>query len=136
MTPLTVKLSEAHLHLQLHGPSGFLPMQFGSVEHRGGNVILWDPGVPGLVGGEGEMSADSDHDGERHLDGDELLYLISGAMRLLLEFEDGSTSEVPLRAGEALLVPRGVWHRLLPSEPSRLLFFGGGRTEVRLRGGG
>ena len=137
MTPPTaVKLSEAHLHLQLHGSSAFLPKQFGSVEQRGGNIILWDPGVPGLVGGEGEISAESDHDGERHLDGEELLYLISGAMRLLLELEDGSTSEVPLCAGEALLVPRGVWHRLVPSEPSRLLFLGGGRTEVRLRGEG
>jgi hypothetical protein len=57
-------------------------------------------------------------------------------VRLLLELEDGSTSEVPLCAGEALLVPRGVWHRLVPSELSRLLFLGGGPTEVRLRSDG
>jgi len=50
MTPPTVvKLSEAHLHLQLHGPSAFLPTQFGSVEQRGGNVILWDPGLQHLA---------------------------------------------------------------------------------------
>jgi len=70
MTPPTVvKLREAHLHLQLRGSSAFLPKQFGSVEQRGGNVILWDPGVSGLVGGEGEISTESDHDGERHLTG-------------------------------------------------------------------
>ena len=132
--PAVVKLAEVQLHLTKNGPSAFMPKEFGSVEERGGNLVLWDPQVPGLVGGVAEMSAESDHAGERHLDGDELLYVISGALRLALELPDGSSTDIALQAGEALLVPRGHWHRLVPDGRTRFMFFGGGRTEVRLRG--
>lgn len=76
------------------------------------------------------MEEDGDHHGERHLDGDEVLYLFAGAMRLSLEL-GGGTVEVPVKAGEAVAVPRGVWHRLLIDEPAHFLFIGGGRTEIR-----
>lgn len=47
---------------------------------------------------------------EMHPAGDELLYLLSGALEVILEDRDGERV-VELRAGAACLVPRGVWHR-------------------------
>jgi mannose-6-phosphate isomerase-like protein (cupin superfamily) len=87
--------------------------------------------VDGILAGEGELSKSSEHAGERHLDGDEVLYLVSGAMRLSLELDEGGTTEIPLDQGQAVIVPQGVWHRLIIDAPIRLLYFGGGRTEIR-----
>lgn len=65
------------------------------------------------------------HGGEMHPDGDELLHVVSGTMRLVLDDGDeesvGAETVVMLRAGDAYVVPRGVWHRVLAVEPSRLL---------------
>ncbi len=58
---------------------------------------------------------------ERHPDGDELVYLLSGDVELLLE-ADGGRGAVRLRAGEAAIVPAGAWHRARVHAPSRLLF--------------
>ena len=108
-----------------------MPKNFNNVTKHG-DTIIWDPGVDGILGGVGDQGKSSDHRGERHLDGDEVLYLISGAMRLALEHDDGSAAtEVAVRAGEAVIVPQGVWHRIIVDEPIRLMFFGGGRTEIR-----
>jgi len=60
------------------------------------------------------------HDGEMHPDGDELLYLVSGAISVRLELPDGDRT-VDLAAGDALVVPQGVWHRLTLREPGRLI---------------
>lgn len=56
-----------------------------------------------------------------HPEGDELLYLLSGEIDVLLE-ESAGDRVVRLRGGEGCLVPRGVWHRLILKEPSDLLF--------------
>ncbi len=128
--PAVMALSETHVHLRARGAAEFVPRDFSKVTQNGATIV-WDPGVDGILAGEGELSKSSEHAGERHLDGDEVLYLVSGAMRLSLELDDGSTVEVPLRHGQAVIVPQGVWHRLIVDEPIRLLFFGGGRTEIR-----
>jgi mannose-6-phosphate isomerase-like protein (cupin superfamily) len=52
-------------------------------------------------------------------------------MRLSLDQGEGSSAEFPLRPGQAVIVPQGGWHRIIVDEPIRLLFFGGGRTEIR-----
>jgi mannose-6-phosphate isomerase-like protein (cupin superfamily) len=57
---------------------------------------------------------------EMHPGGDELLYLVSGAIDVILEEPVGE--RVELRAGKAYVVPRGVWHRLVLREPGQLLF--------------
>ena len=82
--------------------------------------------------GEAVMSASSRHGGERHLDADELVYLIAGAASVELS-ERGHCEVVALRPGEAFVVPRETWHRILVDHASRLLFVGSGRTEVRPR---
>lgn len=97
----------------------------------GERTFVWDPGLEGVYGGEGFLQESPDQPGERHLDSDELLYLISGRMRLQLDEPDESTAEVSLRPGEAVIVPQGQWHRLIIDEPTRYLWFGSGRTELR-----
>lgn len=55
-----------------------------------------------------------------HPDGDELLYLVSGAVTVTLELSGGNT-QVDLGAGEAVVVPRGVWHQVTSREPGQLI---------------
>jgi mannose-6-phosphate isomerase-like protein (cupin superfamily) len=58
---------------------------------------------------------------ERHPAGDEFLLLLGGAVTLVLD-EPGGHRQVPLKAGEAVVVPKGVWHTFLVSEPGDLVF--------------
>ena len=58
---------------------------------------------------------------EMHPSGDELLYLLTGAIDAVLD-EPGGERLVALRGGQACLVPQGVWHRLILRQPSDLLF--------------
>ncbi|TML42016.1 MAG: cupin domain-containing protein [Actinobacteria bacterium] len=113
----TVKLSESPIRLRPDGTAAVLPSQ-------GYPADAWQAG-------EVLMTESSRHGGERHLDGDELVYLVSGSAHLSLDQDDGDPEVVGLEAGHAFVVPRGTWHRLLIDEPSRLLFVGTGRTEVR-----
>ena len=76
--------------------------------------------IDGVTIGSPLLTADAPHDGEVHPDGDELLYLLDGALTLRLECPDGDV-DVELRAGDAVVVPRGVWHKLTLQEPGRLL---------------
>jgi mannose-6-phosphate isomerase-like protein (cupin superfamily) len=76
--------------------------------------------VDGFLVGAPLMTRDAPHDGEMHPDGDEVLYLISGHLDVLLE-EDGAERRVEMRPGQALVVPRGVWHKVRLREPSQLI---------------
>ena len=58
---------------------------------------------------------------EMHPGGDELLYLLTGALDVVFDEPDGEQG-FGLRGGQACLVPRGVWHRLVVRQPSDLLF--------------
>ena len=130
--PEAVRLSEKDVHLQSRGPVEFTKLDYSpSRVQMGERTFVWDPGLEGVYGGEGFHEASPDQPGERHLDSDELLYLISGRMQLQLDVSDGPTAEVSLSPGDAVIVPRGEWHRLVIDEPSRYLWFGSGRTELR-----
>ena len=76
--------------------------------------------IDGFTVGAPELTGDSPHDGEMHPDGDELLYLISGAVTVSLELADGDVL-VDLGAGDAVVVPKGVWHQITMREPGRLI---------------
>ena len=82
--PKVVTLSEVHAHLRPRGPAEFLPKDFRNVT-RLSDSMIWNPGVDGILWGESRQDESGDHGGERHLDADEVLYLISGAFRLSLE---------------------------------------------------
>jgi mannose-6-phosphate isomerase-like protein (cupin superfamily) len=57
---------------------------------------------------------------EMHPAGDEILFLVSGKLSLVLE-ESGEERIVELTAGKLAIVPRGVWHTARISEPCTLL---------------
>jgi mannose-6-phosphate isomerase-like protein (cupin superfamily) len=58
---------------------------------------------------------------EMHPNGDELVYLLAGAVDFLLE-QDGALRVVTLRGSGAVVVPRGAWHTAKVKAPSRMLF--------------
>jgi mannose-6-phosphate isomerase-like protein (cupin superfamily) len=69
---------------------------------------------------------------ERHPAGDEVVYLLTGRVDVVQD--DGSGREVllELRAGEAIVNPRNVWHRSIVHEPGSALFITPGKgTEHR-----
>ena len=93
-------------------------------------VVEPAPGKPmridGFTVGAPMLSSNPPHRGEMHPDGDELLYLISGRIEVFIE--DGGTAETvgrehmtTLVAGQAIVVPRGAWHRVNVTEPSQLV---------------
>ena len=81
------------------------------------------PGPParidGFTVGAPILTRNPPHAGEMHPDGDEVLFLISGHVAVLLE-EEGEERVLEVRPGQAVVVPRGVWHRVLLREPSQL----------------
>jgi mannose-6-phosphate isomerase-like protein (cupin superfamily) len=56
-----------------------------------------------------------------HPNGEEFVYLLAGAVDLVLTKNDVETS-VSLRPNNASIVPRGVWHRIIVQKPATLLF--------------
>jgi mannose-6-phosphate isomerase-like protein (cupin superfamily) len=76
--------------------------------------------IDGLTIGAPEITGDAPHDGEVHPDGDELLYLVAGAVSVRLELPDGDR-HIDLGTGDAVVVPRGVWHKVTMREPGRLI---------------
>ncbi len=78
------------------------------------------PRIDGYTVGAPSVEGEGPHAGEMHPDADELLYLVSGGLRVHLELEDGDV-EAALGPGQALVVPRGVWHRILLDAPGHLV---------------
>jgi hypothetical protein len=133
--PRAVDFTQARVDLRLDGPSAFLMPDLSTARRQPDGVITWDPGTQGVFGGMVEQDAPGDHGGERHLDGDELIVALTGPLTIVHLDEAGKTvAAITLEEGQATLTPRGVWHRLVMTEPCRYLFFGGGRTEIRCGG--
>jgi mannose-6-phosphate isomerase-like protein (cupin superfamily) len=76
--------------------------------------------IDGFTVGAPRIAGDPPHGGEMHPDGDELLYLVSGAVTVTLELPGGHT-QVDLGAGDAVVVPQGVWHNIATREPGQLI---------------
>lgn len=81
-----------------------------------------DPPVPveGMTFGVATMAENSPHGGEMHPDGDEVLYLISGRVRVV--FLDSTAEDVEMLPGDGLVVPKGVWHRVDIVEPCQIVY--------------
>ena len=75
--------------------------------------------LPGMTVGIIDMTEDAPHNGELHPDGDELLYVITGSVRITCEASPGQFTD--LLPGEACIVPKGEWHKVALLEPTRLL---------------
>lgn len=82
------------------------------------------PGPPPRVDGHllalTSLERPPPHLGERHPDGDELIYLLSGKVTVVIEAPGGDERHT-LRPGEALVVARGLWHRIEVTRPARLV---------------
>ena len=95
--------------------------------HRDGSArpIESKPGPPvridGYTIGAPFLTRAPPHAGEMHPDGDELLFLLSGRVTVVLEDAE-PPRRVSLEPGQALVVPKGVWHVVLLDEPSQLLY--------------
>ena len=79
------------------------------------------------------MTENAPHDGEMHPDGDEVLYLISGRVRVTLETAAAEAlDELEMQPGDGLIVPKGVWHRVDVLEPCQIMYVTPGpRSEFR-----
>jgi mannose-6-phosphate isomerase-like protein (cupin superfamily) len=100
--------------------------------HRDGSsqVVAPAPGPPlridGFTVGAPVLTANPPHRGEMHPDGDELLYLIAGRIEVIIENGGtqttvGAEAAHTLSPGQAIIVPRGAWHRVNVREPSHLV---------------
>lgn len=128
-----VNLTETSVDLRREGSSAFMVPNLATASRKPDGVLAWDPGASGVLGGMVRQETRGDHNGERHLDGDELIVAVSGQLTIVLLEDDGTERQrLPLQENEATLVPRGVWHRLEIESACRYLFFGGGRTEIRM----
>jgi mannose-6-phosphate isomerase-like protein (cupin superfamily) len=76
--------------------------------------------IDGYTIGAPFVTHDPPHAGEMHPDGDELLFAVSGRFDVTLELDAGPR-DLQLRAGDALVVPRGVWHLVTMQEPGQLV---------------
>jgi mannose-6-phosphate isomerase-like protein (cupin superfamily) len=92
-----------------------------------GAIVACPPGPPQRIDGYSigvipNLEGPSPHQGELHPDGDELLYLVSGAIEVILDDGDeeaiGTETSIVLRGGDAFIVPRGVWHQINVIEPA------------------
>lgn len=81
------------------------------------------PGPPeridGMTVGIVTMERDAPHGGEVHPDGDEILYLISGALSVTSDSNPGQS--LRLEPGDACIVEKGEWHQVHVLEKARLL---------------
>ncbi|MEW6737665.1 MAG: cupin domain-containing protein [Acidobacteriota bacterium] len=81
------------------------------------------PGLPeridGITIGIVTITHDAPHGGEVHPDGDEILYIISGKLRVTGESEPDAAIE--LGPGDACIIRKGEWHRVRVLEPAQLI---------------
>jgi mannose-6-phosphate isomerase-like protein (cupin superfamily) len=59
---------------------------------------------------------------ERHLEGDELLYVLDGTIDLTILTDDPTPVTTTLTTGSLSVVPQGLWHRPRPQGMATLLF--------------
>jgi mannose-6-phosphate isomerase-like protein (cupin superfamily) len=63
---------------------------------------------------------------EMHPKGDEVVCLLSGSLDFVLEMGREERRVSLEKAGQFVLVPKGIWHTAKVAEPSRLLFITAG----------
>lgn len=74
---------------------------------------------------------------EMHPKGDEIVYLIAGAVDFVLWVEGAERVLRVDRPGDYIVVPRGVWHTARPLAPTNMLFVTPGQdTQIAETPGG
>jgi len=131
--PVGFDLSQVYVHLGLGSRAEALPDFAWSEEYlrryEAGHEADGDEGRLVMIG-PGEATWTS---WERHPAGDEVVVVLSGHQTLIQDV-DGKERRIELRAGQAVINPRGVWHTADVHEPGSVLFITPGRgTEHRPR---
>ena len=75
--------------------------------------------IAGMTAGIATMERDAPHGGEVHPDGDEILYVISGALSVTSDSNPGES--LRLGPGDACIVGKGEWHKVHVLEKTQLL---------------
>jgi quercetin dioxygenase-like cupin family protein len=76
--------------------------------------------LSGISVGIVTMEADPPHGGEVHHDGDEIIYVISGVLRI--ENDSNPGSDIRLGAGESCIIKKGEWHKVYVVEKAQLIY--------------
>jgi quercetin dioxygenase-like cupin family protein len=104
-------LEPVHTDAVMHGPPAWSE----------GDVAFWMVGTQGpnnlWIGRFGSGSIGRRSPWERHLEGQELLHVLEGAIEVTLLLESG-TITTRLDAGSIFVVPVGVWHAHTPLTPA------------------
>ncbi|MGL4575258.1 MAG: cupin [Burkholderiaceae bacterium] len=114
---MTIDPSHTYVHLAADGAATSLP----------GGEAFWSLPEPQMESyGRGwlvsEFECASDWPSwEMHPLADEFVYLLSGAVQMLLE-QPGGVQTITLQDRGAVVVPNGVWHTAKVAAPSRMLF--------------
>ena len=75
--------------------------------------------VEGITIGYVESTHGFPHNGEVHPDGDEILILLSGCLRVSA---DNLDDDVIIKPGSACIVSKGEWHKVHVVEPSTFIY--------------
>jgi quercetin dioxygenase-like cupin family protein len=92
-------------------------LSIGTRVHRPGPPQRIEGMTMGVV--EIRPEAPTPHAGEVHPDGDEILYVISGKVRVIGESDPAAAVE--LGPGGACIVSKGEWHRVQTLEAGQLI---------------
>lgn len=88
---------------------------------RSVQTVELKPGPPvrpdGVSIGVVDVTGDPPHGGEMHPDGDEILLVLSGVLEVRMD----EAEPVVLEAGEGIIVPKGIFHRVKMIEPAKLI---------------
>ena len=83
----------------------------------------YKPGPPeridGMTVGIFSLTADAPHNGEMHPDGDEILHIVSGKVRVSCDSSPGE--DLILGPGDTCIVPKGEWHKVSLIEEARFI---------------
>lgn len=96
----------------------------------GGMEVVPSPGSPVRIDGHtfGVLEVSQvppPHRGESHPDGDELLYVVTGRVDVVVDDGDAARTGDEMHhfvgPGHAFVVPRGAWHRIHVIEPALMI---------------
>lgn len=108
--------------------SGVIPVDVASFSfdiHKDLSVSIREqrPGPPdrisGMTLGIITMEGDAPHGGEVHPDGDEIIYVISGKLRII--GDSAKLEPLTLLPGAACIIKKGEWHNVKVLEKTQLL---------------
>lgn len=114
-------LADTFIHLSDGGSAESIPVDAEFWEKIGSRKELHE----GRLMGAFRVSEDPSH-WEMHPEGDEILYLVSGSMDVILR-KQNEERVVALRNSGVCVVPRGTWHRQVVHGPCEFVFITPGK---------